>query len=448
MHWIKFFIAGFVFWALPALADDHITEFTLENGMEVVVIEDHRAPAVLHMVWYRTGSADDPIGKSGLAHYLEHLMFKSTTTQESGAFSRFVESVGGSENAMTSWDYTAYFQRVAVEHLPRVMALEADRMVNLSLDPAEVATELSVILEERGEVVESNPSALFMEQMRAALFPDHPYGIPIIGWRDEMAGLTRADVMAHYAGAYAPNNAVLILAGAIDPESARRLAEDHYGPVPAREIAPRPRAELGPKPPLEQSVTFEDQRVAQPLLGRLYRVAEAKGRDPVQAAALTLLAQILGGNPATSVLGEALQFQAQSAVFTSASYRATALDDSSFSIVIVPSAGRAMAQVEADLNRVIADFLAQGIDPEQFERIKFQFRAAEIYAQDSVQGMASVYGAALTTGRAVSDVQTWPDQIAAVTMEEVMEAARALFADASRVTGYLTAPATGAGGGQ
>jgi zinc protease len=217
--------------SLPAQADP-VTEFTLDNGLEVVVIEDHRTPAVTQMLWYRAGAADEPPGVSGIAHFLEHLMFKGTDTREPGEFSEIVEAQGGRDNAFTSWDYTGYFQRVAADRLELIMELEADRMANLAFTEAEWLPERDVILEERGQVVESNPGRVFQEQMSAALYKNHPYGIPIIGWRHEMEDLTDEDAMAFYDAHYGPNNAVLIVAGAVTPEEVRELAEEHYAPIP------------------------------------------------------------------------------------------------------------------------------------------------------------------------------------------------------------------------
>lgn len=423
--------------AFSAQASGAVTSFTLQNGMDVVVIEDHRSPAVVHMVWYRTGAADEPLGKSGIAHFLEHLMFKETETRESGEFSRIVEENGGNDNAFTSWDYTAYFQRVAADRLDLMMALEADRMANLRLNPAEVDTERNVILEERAQRTDSNPGALFNEAFRQRAYPNHPYGIPIIGWRAEMEGLTRADALAFYETYYAPNNAILIVAGDVTPDEVRVLAETHYGPLPPAELPPRTRAE-DTALPQDQRFEFADERVAQPYVMRSYRAPERDHGAQAEAAALSLLAEILGGAPSTSVLGRALQFETQRSVFATAYYSGISLDDTQFTLINMPSAGVSLEEAEADLDRVIADFLENGIDPEQFARIKFLYEASEIYARDNASGRARLYGMALTSGLEVEDVQTWPEVIEATTIEDVMAAAQTLFANAPRVTGYLT----------
>jgi zinc protease len=219
--------------ALPAAADEPVTTFTLDNGLNVVVIEDHRAPVVVQMIWYRVGAADEPAGHSGIAHFLEHLMFKGTEKIAPNAFSGIVEAQGGDDNAFTSWDYTAYFQRIAADRLELVMEMEADRMRNLRLTEDDVTTERQVILEERAQRTDSDPGSLLMEQMRAAQFLNTPYGIPVIGWRHEMAELSREDALSYYQRFYAPNNATLVIAGDVTPDKVKALAETYYGPAEA-----------------------------------------------------------------------------------------------------------------------------------------------------------------------------------------------------------------------
>ena len=218
------------FFAFPALAAE-VTTFKLDNGMDIVVLEDHRAPVVVHMVWYRVGAADEPPGKSGIAHFLEHLLFKGTDDLEAGELSAIVARNGGSDNAVTSWDYTAYFQRIAADRLELMMEMEADRMRDLRMTPQDVATERQVVLEERGQRVDSEPNALFREQRNAAQYLNHPYGIPVIGWRHEMEQLNRDDAFSFYRRYYAPNNAILVVAGDVLPDDVLALAKKYYGPL-------------------------------------------------------------------------------------------------------------------------------------------------------------------------------------------------------------------------
>jgi len=423
-------------WVGMASADT-VSDFTLANGMEVVVIEDHRAPVVTHMVWYRVGAADEPLGHSGIAHFFEHLMFKGTPSVGPGEFSAAVEAQGGSDNAFTSWDYTAYFQRVAADRLALMMTMEADRMRNLVLSDDLVATEREVILAERGQRIDTDPGALLSEQARAAQFLNHPYGVPIIGWRHEIAALNRADAQAFYQTYYAPNDAVLVVAGDVTPDGVRALAEAHYGPLqPTPGLAPRARPTEPPQL-AERRLVMADARVAQPVITRDYLAPERNPGDQANAAALTFLAELLGGNPTTSVLARALQFDAQKAVYTGAFYDGTALDASTFGLVLVPLPGVALAEAEAAMDAVIAQFLKDGIDPQAFARIKTQLRANEIYARDNVDGLARRYGEALTSGLTVADVQAWPEVLQAVTPEDVMAAAAEVLDRRQAVTAWL-----------
>ena len=422
--------------AAPALAEE-VTSFRLDNGLDVVVIEDNRAPVVVQMVWYRTGSADEPRGKSGIAHFLEHLMFKGTDDVASGEFSKIVTRQGGTDNAVTSWDYTAYFQRVAADRLDLMMKMEADRMRDLRLPEDEVVTELSVILEERNQRTDSSPGALLSEQMRAAQYLNHPYGIPIIGWRHEMEGLTRQDALDFYARHYAPNNAILVVAGDTTPEEVRRLAELHYGPLePSASVTPRNRPQ---EPPhlSPRRLTLEDARVSEPYVTRTYLAPERDPGDQKKAAALVYLAQLLGGNGTTSVMARALQFDRQVAVYTSAWYDGSSVDDGTFGLAVVPLPDVSLADAEAALDQVLADFIASGPYPAAFDRIKTQIRAADIYARDDAEGLARRYGEALATGLTIADVEAWPQVLADVTPEDVVAVAREVLDPRRSVTGWL-----------
>ncbi len=430
------FCLGLFALALPATAQEDVTTFTLDNGMDVVVIEDHRAPVVVHMVWYRAGSADEPAGASGVAHFLEHLLFRGTENMEPGEFSATVSRNGGSDNAFTSYDYTAYYQRVAADRLGLMMEMEADRMVNLKLTESDVAIERDVIIEERNQRVENDPAALFREQKNAAQYLNHRYGVPIIGWRHEMEALDQAKARAFYDRYYAPNNAILIVAGDVQPDEVRALAEQHYGPIPANPDLPERARPQEPPQMSERRMVFRDARVAQPYVSRSYLAPERDSGAQEQAAALEILSEILGGGT-TSVLAEKLQFERQIAVFTGAYYGGTSLDDTDFSFIVVPAPGVTLEQAEAALDETLAAFLETGVDAEQLDRIKMQMRASQIYARDNVEALANRYGRALTQGLTVEDVQAWPDILQAVTPDDVMAAARTLLDRRKSVTGYL-----------
>jgi zinc protease len=423
--------------ATSALADK-VTTFTLENGLEAVVIEDHRAPVVTHMMWYKVGSADEQRGKSGIAHFLEHLMFKGTDTLAPGEFSATVEAQGGDDNAFTFYDYTAYFQRVAADRLDLMMTMEADRMRGLTLSEENVTTERAVIIEERAQRTDSDPSALFGEQRRAAQYQNHPYGTPVIGWKHEAEALTREDALSFYRTFYAPNNAVLVVAGDVNPDEVRAMAEAHYGPVaPTPGLTARNRVTEPPQL-AERRLTMSDPRVAQPYVIRSYLAPERDSGAQEQAAALTVLAELLGGNSTTSVLARALQFgDAPKAIYTGVSYDGLSLDITDFSFVAVPTPDTSLAELEDAVDAVLADFLESDIDQAAFDRIKRQLRADEIYARDNVDGLARDYGSALTSGLTVADVQAWPQVLQAVTPDDVMAAARDVMNRNNAVTGWL-----------
>jgi len=426
----------------PAFAEQPVTTFKLDNGMQVVVIEDHRAPVVVHMVWYKVGAADEPPGKSGIAHFLEHLMFKGTDKMAPGELSDVVAANGGNDNAFTSWDYTGYFQRVAADRLELMMRMESDRMLNLRLTEADVKTERDVILEERAQRIDSDPGALFGEQRRAAQYLNHPYGIPIIGWRQEASKLSLKDALSFYKTYYAPNDAILVVAGDVQPDEVKTLAEKYYGVLPANPNLPERIRPQEPPQLAERRMTFSDEKIAQPYVIRSYLAPERDPGDQDRAAALVMLSELLGGNPATSVLGQKLQFEQKKAIYTSAFYSALATDDTTFGLVIVPSQGVTLAEGEAALDAAVQQFMKDGVDEVQFERIKMQLRASRIYGEDNVQSQAQKYGSALATGLTVEDVRDWPNRLQAVTTEDVLAAARDVFNKDRAVTGWLTNPAT------
>lgn len=416
---------------------DQVTDFMLDNGMQIVVIEDHRAPVVTHMVWYKTGRADEVAGQSGIAHFFEHLMFKGTDTMKPGAFSEIIAANGGSENAFTSNDFTAYFQRIAADKLDLMMQLEADRMVHLNLSEENVATEKQVILEERNQRVDSDPSALMSEQVAAAQFLNHPYGIPVIGWRHEIEQLSREQALAFYSAYYAPNNAILVVAGDVKPAEVKALAEKHYGVLkPSDKIKSRLRPSEPPQL-AERRLTMADPRVAQPFIRRNYLAPERNIGDQKQAAALTILAEVLGGSGTTSVLTRALSFESNTAVYASAYYDGTSVDPDTFNLTVVPAEGVTLQQAEDAMDAVLTKFLATGVDPADLERIKTQVRAAEIYKQDDARAVADEYGAALAVGLTLQDVRDWPNVLQSVTAADVLEAAKSVFQRNNAVTGWL-----------
>ncbi|MFZ0067216.1 MAG: pitrilysin family protein [Pseudolabrys sp.] len=413
-----------------------IANFTLANGLEFVVIPDHRAPVVTHMIWYKVGAADETPGKSGLAHFLEHLMFKGTAKNPAGKFSQVVARIGGQENAFTAQDYTGYYQRVPSDQLKTVMEFEADRMTGLQLTDDVVLPERNVILEEQNQRIGNNPRARLGEQIDAALYLNSPYGKPVIGWRHEMEQLSRDDAIGFYRRFYAPNNAVVVIAGDVDPAQARALAEETYGKVPQHgAMAPRARPQE-PPPVAVRSLTLADARVEMPALQREYLTPSFATGKRGESEALEVLAHILG-NGSNSRLYRSLAVDKQVAVSADAWYDSGALDMSKFTVSGSPRPGVTLPQLESEIDAVIAQIIDKGVTSEELERTKTRLIADAVYAQDNQASMARWYGAALTTGGSVNDVRHWPDRIRAVTADQVRDAARQWLDKRRSVTGYL-----------
>ena len=407
----------------------------LPNGLRIVVVPDRHAPVVTHMVWYRTGGADDLPGKSGTAHFLEHLMFKGTARYPAGAFSRFLGRVGGRENAFTSWNYTCYHQQVPRQHLRACMAFEADRMADLPIDEAVAATERSVILEERAMVADSHPQVLLDEAMAAAAIPEHPAGRPIIGWRHEIAGLTGADAEAYRRRFTAPANAILVVAGDTALEEVARLAEETYGPVPGGEAHVRRIAE-NPLPPVGRRITLADARVRQPQLQRLHIVPSPCIAAPGEAAALEVLCRLMGGGR-TSLLHRRLVVEARSATSIGLFNLNDYFDrQSRCHVVGVPVAGSSPQALDDAVEAVWREVRVTGFEPAAIARAKTQLVADALYARDSQVALASWYGRFLALGASLADLAAWQDRIEAVT-PDALAALLPLFDRDRGVSGYL-----------
>lgn len=411
--------------------------FTLGNGLRVVVIPDHRTPVVTQMIWYKVGSADETPGKSGLAHFLEHLMFKGTAAHPAGEFSQLVSRIGGSENAFTSYDYTGYYQRVARDKLATMLEFEADRMTGLILKDENVLPERDVVLEEYNMRVGNSPDARLTEQVMAALYLNHPYGRPVIGWHQEIEKLNREDALEFYKRFYAPNNATLILAGDVTVEDVRPMVEAAYGKIPPQpSIPPRRIRPQEPTPAGPRTVTLADPRVEQPSVRRYYLVPSSVTAAPEQSAALEVLAQLMGTG-SNSLLYRALVVDKPLAVSAGAWYQGTGVDPTQFGISASPKPGVEFPQVEQAIDEVIAKLAQAPVSAEDLERIKTQMIAQAVYAQDSQTALARWYGAAITVGLSVEDIRAWPDRIRAVTAEQVRQAAQTWLDKKRSATGYL-----------
>ncbi len=417
-------------------AATQVVNFTLKNGLELVVIPDHRAPVVTHMVWYRNGAADDPPGKSGIAHFLEHLMFKGTKAHPKGEFSEFISEVGGQENAFTGSDFTAYFQQVARQHLKACMEFEADRMTGLVLTDAIVAPERDVVLEERRMHCDTDPGAQLGEAVQATLFTHHPYGIPIIGWGHEIEGLKREDALAYYHRFYTPENAILVVAGDADPEETLALAEETYGKVKPRGAKPERIRSLEPPTVASRLVTVSDAKVYQPNWQRHYLAPSCRTAKPGESEALDVLGHLVGGGQ-TSMLYRTLVVEEKLAVSAWAYYHGTALDESRFIVNMTPAPDVSLETLDKAFDRALATFLKEGVDAGSLERAKTRLMADAIYARDSQSDLARWYGSSLAIGQTLSDVEEWPMKIDAVDAEAVMAVARRWLDRKPALTGHL-----------
>ena len=409
--------------------------FTLANGMHVVVVPNHRVPVVTHMVWYKVGAADEPAGKSGIAHFFEHLMFKGTEKLASGEFSKAVARNGGRENAFTGQDYTAYHQTVAVDRLGLVMEMEADRMTHLVLTEKEVEPERLVIFEERRQRTGNNPRAILGEHVSAALFLNHPYRKPIIGWEHEVKDLKIEDLRAFYRLWYAPNNAILVVAGDITAAQLRPLAEKYYGVIPRAPTPPRMRPQEPPQRAARR-VVLKDPRVRQESWSRSYLAPSYKSGAREHAYALQVLAEILSGG-ATSRIYRKLVVERKLAVSAGAYYSADRLGPARFTFYGSPRQGVGLATLAAAFDGEIAALVKDGIDANELIRAVGRLQAEAVYARDSLATGARVLGAALSSGRTVEEVETWPERIGAVTAAEIDAATRAVLRIERSVTAAL-----------
>ena len=415
-------------------ASSQVFQFALQNGMQVLVIPDHRAPVVTQMVWFKVGAVDDPPGVSGLAHFFEHMMFRGTKKVPGDQFSQLIAKNGGENNAFTTHDYTAFYEQIAADRLPLAMDLEADRIANLDLSDNNVITERDVVMEERRMRVDNNPQALVGEQMAAALHLSHPYGRPVIGWADEIRRIDRVAAQDFYDHHYAPNNAILVVAGDVTPDEIRTMAQASYGKVPAREL--QPRAEFSEPPRLAETrmvVQRPDAKV--PIFNRAYRVPSYAQAGPGQAEALEMLGQILGSGE-TSTLYRTLVEQKKIASDAGANYDGFARDAGEFTLYAVPRPGVSLEALEKAMDQVVQGFTANAPSPAELTRAKTQLVASVTYRRDSQYAMATAYGTALTIGMTVQDVNEWPARIRAVTGQSVVAAARSLN-KRNAVTAYL-----------
>lgn len=412
-----------------------VERMTLRNGLTLVIMPNSRIPAVTHLLLVKAGGADDPYGKTGVAHYIEHLMFSGTEANPAGSYERAIARLGGEQNAFTSRDYTGYYATVPKDALEQVMQLETDRLRNLRFTPEQAARELKVITEERNMRVENNPGALLAEQLDAITFLNHPYGKPLIGWAEDMASFTGADAQRYFDQYYTPRNMVLVVAGDVEPRQVRRLAQRYFGELTAGPVPPR---DWPKEPPLRltRHAEMRDPNVQAPRLIRQYVAPSLRDGDTKQAMPLELLAQYLGGGQ-TSLLYQKLVREQQLASAVSADYDAFSLGPALFRISVTARSGVPLATVERALDALIEESLGQAPPDADVARAKVQHKAAAVYAQDGLQPLAMLIGDLYMIGLDEQVFYTWSEEVDAVTPLEILDAAQQVLAPHRRVTGWL-----------
>ena len=427
MKRILLFAAALLLAAAAATTHAQTVERTLANGMKLIVRPDHRAPTVAHMVWYRAGSVDEVNGRTGVAHVLEHMMFKGTRTLGPGEFSKRVAALGGRDNAFTSKDYTGYFQQVHKSRLGEVMALEADRMANLVLSAEEFAKEVKVVMEERRLRTEDNAQSLVYEQLMATAFTTSPYRTPIIGWMNDLEAMTVDDAREWYERWYTPSNAVMVVAGDVKPDEVFALAERHYGQVKARPLPERkPQHEAAQRGLRRISVKAPADNPYVALAFQAPRLGEVA--TDVEPFALELLAAALdadenGRLTRNVVRGSRVANQA------GAGYGMIGRGPALFILDGTPAEGRTTAEVEAALRAEIAKIGAEGLRDEELQRIKAQYVASQIYKRDSIFAQAMEAARLEMAGFSHGDADRILERIRTVTSEQVQAAAKKYFGD-------------------
>ena len=428
-------LLGLIGALLAPLVHANPFEHKLPNGLSVIVKEDRRAPTAVHMVWYRAGSMDESNGTTGVAHVLEHMMFKGTPKVGAGEFNRLVAAAGGRDNAFTSRDYTAYFQQVPQEKLGEMMALEADRMRHLNLSASEFEQEIKVVMEERRLRTDDQPQSLLFEAMNAAAFQSHPYRRPIIGWMNDLENMTVQDARDWYARWYVPNNAYVIVVGDVDHKDVFRAAEKHYGtlkarPLPARKPQEEPTQTGGRrvtvKAPAELPVLIMGYRAP------IIRDVE-KDIDPY---ALEMLGAVLSGHGAARFSRHLVREQ-RLAVSAGAEYDSSARGPGMFYLVGTPSEGKSVAEMEAGLRAEIAKVQVEGVTAEELNRAKAQLVAGQVYKLDSMFAQAMEIGQLEAVGLPYRSSERIIEQLKAVTAEQVQSVAKRYFSDDSLTVGVL-----------
>ena len=421
--------------AAAAATSAAIWEGDLPNGLHVIVKSDHRAPVVVCMVWYKVGSMDEPSGQTGVAHVLEHMLFKGTKAVPAGEFSRIIAEAGGRDNAFTSRDYTGYFQTLHKSQLPLAMRLEADRMVNALMSPEEFAKEIRVVMEERRWRTDDRPRALVFEQLNATAFKAHPYRNPVVGWMNDLENMRVEDARAFYERWYAPNNATLVIVGDVTPDEVMKLARQHFGPLakktlPARRITEEP-PQLGP----QQLTVRAPAELPYVLLA--FRVPVLREPETEwEPYALEMLASVLDGNEAAR-LNRTLVRTERIASSAGASYDGIGRGPGLFVLSGTPTPGKTAQELERALRREVAKLVADGVTEDELQRVKSQAVASHVYERDSMFYQARQIGSLVMAGLSPKVIDLYVEKLKTVTAEQVIAVAQKYFVDAGLTAAYL-----------
>ena len=417
-------LAGLCFSSVAISAE--VQEFKLDNGLKIVVQEDHRSPVVVSQVWYRAGSLDEVNGKTGVAHVLEHMMFKGTKAVPAGQFSRLVAAAGGKENAFTAQDQTTYYQQLEKSQLPLSMKLEADRMANLNLTDEEFAKEIKVVMEERRWRTEDKPQSKVNEQFNSTIYHVHPYGRPVVGWMNDLENMTAADAREWYNTWYAPNNATLVVVGDVNAQDVLKLAKQYFGPLKPHALPAR-KPQVEPEQKGERRVVVKAQaRLPYVLMGFHVPALQDADKD-VDPYALEILAGVLNGNDSAR-LNQNLVRQSQIAVDVDAGYDMVQRGRQSIFVLDgTPSEGKTVAELETAILNEIEKIKTGGVTEEELQRVKAQVIAADVYQRDSMFYQAMQIGSLETAGFSWRILKDYPAKLQAVTAEQVQAVAKKYF---------------------
>lgn len=411
------------------------SEFRLKNGLKVIVVENDRAPIVSQMIWYNVGSVDEEYGKSGLAHFLEHLMFKGTTQFPNGYFSKYISKNGGSENAFTSFDYTAYYQIIPSDKVEKIIELESDRMRNLTLTKEQVETEKKVILEERYQRIDSSPSAILDESMRKSLFPNHAYGTPIIGWEHEIESLDYQDVKQFYKKYYIPSNATLIFSGDISLEKAKRLTKKYFGNINVAEKSIDRPILSDPiiKPYIR--INYDHPSVKQKIWKKSYKT-KSYIESIKNGIALDIGMKILGGG-STSILYDELVKKKKLVSSIGGYYRGMSRDMATVNLYAIPNENITVVDLESEIENLMETAINSGITEKQFKLQKKKYLYDALYLQDSIFQPAQIIGEAVTIGIDLNEIQKWNETLLEISLDDVKSELKKLLQNKNYVIGIL-----------